>query len=215
MNLIVKLALVCALVFFFCPSMALAQKGSLWEKSKQSGTLKLYEREEKKRPPIQKNDLILVMVMEQASATNDARLELQRSLETELLMNQFVRFSGSDLVQDAAPGPNIDFEASREVKGQGRTDRKENVQLRISAKVIDVRPNGNLIIEAKKEKQINDERTTVTLTGVIRTLDVSDDSSVRSDRIADMELAYSGKGPVSANTKWSWVGWIVDHIWPF
>lgn len=197
-----------------------AEAQSLWQRSlaKEADAKKsksIYMRKKKERPPLGKNDIVMIQVLEEASASNDARLESTRELQLELLLNQFVRFSGIDITPDLSPQPEIDVEATRELKGRGKTDRKESVRMRIAARIVEVMPNGNLVLEAKKKKQINSEVTTVTLTGEIRSLDVDADYVVKSDRIADMKLAYSGEGPVSSNVMWSWVTFIVDAIWPF
>lgn len=203
-----------------CPSPLLAQ--SLWDRGKpkpdNNGAVQkasIYTRPVKTRPPLQKHDIVLILVQEQAEATNNARLDSRREMEAQIAIDQFIRFSGHKLKPDFSPQPEIDFEATRELIAQGRTDRRETVRMRIAARIVDVRPNGNLILEAKKQKRINAEETIVTLTGEIRADDVGPEYTVSSDRVADMKFAYSGEGPVSANTAWSWAGWIIDKIWPF
>ncbi|MGE3166167.1 MAG: flagellar basal body L-ring protein FlgH [Planctomycetota bacterium] len=192
---------------------------SLWERSKAGsadrGVRSIYVRPATQRPPIQVNDIVLVLVTEDASASNDARLDSRRELEAEILIDKFARLSGLDVLPDNGPHPEIEFSANRDLKARGRTDRRESVRLRIAARVVDVLPNGTLMVEARKQKRINAEETVVSLSGVLRSQDISDDYTVPSDRLADMKLAYSGEGPVSANTAWTWLGWIIDKIWPF
>ena len=188
------------------------KSGSLWQRGDKH---RITTREGKKRSPIEKNNLILVLVLETATASNDARLDTRRKLETDLLLDSFVRFSRHKLKPDFSPLPEIEMEAERKLQAKGKTDRKESVRLRVQARVVDVRDNGNLIIEARKEKRINEEETTVILTGEIRSLDVGNDYSIPSDRVADMKLSYYGKGPVSRNAGTTWYTWLVDHIWPF
>ena len=137
------------------------------------------------------------------------------AVETELLLDEFVRFSGTHLKPDFSPQPNIDVESERRLRANGKTDRRESVRLRIAARVVDVRDNGNVILEARKDKRINDERTTVVITGEVREEDVTSDHTIVSDRVADMKLEYHGDGPVSRNAGWTWVNRVLDFIWPF
>ena len=58
-------------------------------------------------------------------------------------------------------------------------------------------PNGNLVIEGVKEVLVNSERQVVWLRGMVRQVDLLPDNSVRSDRIAMMELRINGKGVVN------------------
>ena len=63
------------------------------EKSKKPSSI--YVRKTATRESLKKNDIILVIVLEEASASNDARLDANRKLETEFLLDEFVRFSGT------------------------------------------------------------------------------------------------------------------------
>ena len=175
----------------------------------------MYMRGTKTRTPIVKNDIVLVIINENDSASNNAVLDARRKTETSLLLDSFVRFSGIHLKPDFSPQPEVEMEGERKIIARGRTDRREVLRMRIPAKVVDVRPNGNLILEARKERCINDERTTITLTGEVRSGDVMNDYSVASDRIADLRLSYTGKGTVSSNVAWTWMVWLIDHLWPF
>ncbi|MFQ5655478.1 MAG: flagellar basal body L-ring protein FlgH [Planctomycetota bacterium] len=188
---------------------------SLWKRGGEKNRRSIYIREKKTRPPIEKNDIVLVLVLEQATASNDARLDSQRKLEADMVIDSFLKFEGKNLKPTTNPQPGIEFEGNRKLQSRGKTDRKENIRLRVAAKVVDVRPNGNLVLEARKERRINDEATTVILTGMVRSDDVGADYSVASDRLADMKLSYTGKGPVSRNSGWTWLTWLIDHIWPF
>ncbi len=188
------------------------KRGSLWQRGPQRRVLL---RKSKNRPPIRKHDIILVVVSENDSASNDARLDTQRRLQLEQTIDAFIRFSGHKLKPDFSPQPEIEIENQRRLQANGSTDRRDNVRLRVAARVVDVRGNGNLIIEASEEKTINAETTKVVLTGEIRTADVGDDYSISSDRVASMKLHYHGSGPISRNAGETWLTRIVDFIWPF
>ena len=201
-------ALVLALLIGL-PTPAVAQ--SVWPESGASPMI----RKSKVRAAIEKEDIIMVLVLENDSASNDASLDSQRQMEVDMLIDSFIRFSGHHLKPDFSPQPEVEFEGGKRVNGRGSTDRREILRIRIAAKVVEVLPNGNLVIEAYKERTLNDERTRVTLTGEVRSEDVASDYSVVSERVFGMKLSYTGKGPVSANVAWTWLTWLIDLIWPF
>lgn len=180
---------------------------------KEAGSM--YIRISKTRTPIVKNDIVLVVIDENDSASNNAVLDARRKTETSLLLDSFIRFSGVHLKPDFSPQPEVEMEGERKITARGRTDRREVLRMRIPARVVDVRPNGNVILEARKERRVNDEKTVVTLSGEVRSKDIMNDYSVPSDRIADLKLAYTGKGTVSSNVAWTWMVWLIDHLWPF
>jgi flagellar L-ring protein FlgH len=87
-----------------------------------------------------------------------------------------------------------------EHKGNGRTSRQGSLQATLTAKVVEVFPNGNMRIEGEKNIIINGERQLTVLTGVVRPEDISPRNTVSSDLIADAEITFKGKG-VLANTE--------------
>ena len=184
---------------------------SVWPKDAPSS----YLRNSKTRPPIEKGDIIRVQVIEDDVASNDARLDAIRQTQAEILIDQFVKFAGLKPEVDLGPFPEVAFEANKNVISRGRTDRRESLRILIAAKVVDVLPNGNLVIEASKNRQLNDEATTVTLSGEIRSADVLADYSVTSDRIYGIDLKYTGEGSVSGNVAWTWLTRLIDWLWPF
>jgi flagellar L-ring protein precursor FlgH len=66
----------------------------------------------------------------------------------------------------------------------------------MAARVTQVLPNGNLVVEASKEVQVNSEKQAVTLRGLVRPADLSPGNVIRSDRIAYLEVRVNGKGVV-------------------
>jgi flagellar L-ring protein precursor FlgH len=87
-----------------------------------------------------------------------------------------------------------------EHKGDGRTTRQGRISGVVTAKIVEVFPNGNLRIEAQKSIIINGERQMTILTGVIRPEDLSTSNAVSSDLIADAQITFKGKG-VLANAE--------------
>ncbi|RPH95734.1 flagellar basal body L-ring protein FlgH [candidate division KSB1 bacterium] len=87
-----------------------------------------------------------------------------------------------------------------EHKGDGRTVRQGRLTGKITAKVVEVFPNGNLRIEGQKSVIINGERQMTILTGVVRPEDIALGNVISSDLIADAEITFKGKG-VLANTE--------------
>jgi len=60
-----------------------------------------------------------------------------------------------------------------------------------------VLPNGNLVVEGAKDIQVNSERQTVVVRGVVRPADLDTNNIVRSDHMAQIEVRINGKGVVN------------------
>ncbi len=117
------------------------------------------------------------------------------------------RFSSSQMF-----GGNI----SSSVDGQGKLSRDTTIVATITARVIEVLPNGNLAIQGVRTIRQNGSLEYLTITGVVRPEDIDVDNSVLSTQIADARIEYSGKG-LNAQVMQGpgWLTRILQIIWPF
>ena len=86
---------------------------------------------------------------------------------------------------------------NQQLQAQGTTSRQTTLTTNVTAEVVAVTPNGNLIVEAHKWILINSEHQEVILRGILRPVDLALDNSVSSDRIYHLEVLVNGKGVVN------------------
>ena len=91
---------------------------------------------------------------------------------------------------------NFGLDGSINSNGTGSTSRSDNLSARIAVTVKQVLPNGNLVVEGKRQVGMNAETQEITLSGVIRPQDVASDNTIASPLVADAQIKYAGKGPV-------------------
>lgn len=103
----------------------------------------------------------------------------------------------------------------RKYEGKGATQRQSAVKSRITARVVEVLPNGDLRIEASKLVKINKEDETLSLSGIVRQRDVSADNDIPSTLVGDLKLALNGKGVASADNQPGWLFRLIDKVSPF
>lgn len=111
------------------------------------------------------------------------------------------------------------------LKGQGdsrrRLDSRANTQISrtfldgMSVIVIDVWPNGNLVVEGYRTRVVARERRMMRVVGIVRTVDIGPGNRVQSDYIANMELTYIGRGQESAYQDNGWMGKLWNVVWPW
>ena len=100
-------------------------------------------------------------------------------------------------------------------QGAGSTSRDESMTASITARVMQVRPNGNLFIKGTREIKVNSETQYIILSGLIRPEDISPGNTILSSYIGNAKIEYSGDGSISDKQKPGWLTRIVDFIWPF
>ncbi|MEX2264730.1 MAG: flagellar basal body L-ring protein FlgH [Bryobacteraceae bacterium] len=140
----------------------------------------------------QVDDLVTILVTERATAISRGNVSTSRRSEANYSVGAILGVpSAAGALRNLAG-----VTGSQQLEGQGETSRESVLTTTLSARVVNVLPNGYLVVEGVKDTQVNAERQQVTVRGVVRPLDLSPDNVVRSDRVAQLEIRINGKGVV-------------------
>lgn len=90
-------------------------------------------------------------------------------------------------------------------KGGGMTTRAGELTAQMTARVSDVLPNGDLVVEGIREIEINGDHQIVVLSGVVRASDVGPSNMVLSTSIGQLRIRYFGRGLMKDNLKPGWL----------
>ena len=140
----------------------------------------------------QVDDLLTIVVAEQASAVTTGTTKTQRTSSTK---NSVTALAGIPKATAALPNL-LTLSGDQQLNGQGTTSRSTTLSTTLTARVTNVLPGGALVVEATKDVQINSERQTITVRGVVRPADIDATNSVQSSRLGQLELHVNGKGVV-------------------
>lgn len=183
--------------------------GSLW----QAASVGLTEDFKARRT----GDIVTILISETASASKAAATDTARDSNISANVKNFL-----GLEKTGALNHNffdlanlINAGAKSTYAGSGSTSRKETLTATISAKVVDVLPNGNLQIEGRRNIKVNNEDQIIVVEGTVRPADIGADNIVSSSFVADARITYTGKGIISDRQSPGWLMNIVDKIWPF
>lgn len=140
----------------------------------------------------QVDDVLTIVVAEQASAVTTGATKTSRSSSTK---NSITALAG--IAKAAGPWANLaNVAGDTQLSGQGTTSRTTALSTILTARITHVLPNGGLVVEASKEIQVNSEHQTITVRGVVRPADIDPTNSVQSNRLAQLEVRVNGKGVV-------------------
>ncbi len=141
---------------------------------------------------VQVNDLVTVVVNEQASAVATGDVNTSRASAVNASITAlFAPKSATGALANLAASSN-----KTTLQGQGETSRGTTISTTLSARVTHVLPNGYLVLEGSKDVQVSDEFQQVMVRGIIRPVDIAPGNVVSSDQIAQMEIKVNGKGVI-------------------
>jgi len=142
-------------------------------------------------------DVITIRLTEAFNASKSATTQTQKDNSSAL---------ASPLIGGKLPlAGDTALTAKRAFTGNGTTSQTNALTGSITAVVTEVLPNGNLLIAGERALQLNQGEEFVRVAGVVRPIDVQNDNSVTSDRIADARISYNGKGVVDESNRPGWL----------
>jgi len=163
------------------------------------------------------HDLITIIVKEKKKYESDGEADEKKDVGLQAKLAEWFRIHDGKWLQQAFGGgvPEVDFSLKGKWEGESTVEREDEFSTRITAEVIDVKPNGNLVLQARKCIDMDEERQEVTLTGVCRSLDVSADNTVLSTQVADLTIRVEHAGMVRDGTRRGWIPRFFDWLRPF
>ena len=139
------------------------------------------------------NDFVTVVISDHSSASSSGTTTTKRKSAASASVNAL-----AGVTRAAGPLANlVGATGNTSLDGQGLTNRTSDLTTTLTARVIAVLPNGNLIVEGNKLVQINSEKQKVTIRGIVRWNDIKPANQVSSDRMADLEVLIDGRGVVN------------------
>jgi flagellar L-ring protein precursor FlgH len=109
----------------------------------------------------------------------------------------------------------VDVTAGNKFKGDGEYERKDQITTRLSAIVVDVKPNGTLVLEARDSHQSGEEVTTMVLSGVCRSEDITKNNTIQSSQLANFLMRIEHEGQVKKAGEKGFIPRILEAIFNF
>jgi len=162
-------------------------------------------------PPrqLKKHDLVSIRVDEKSQTIAEGEVQRRKTASYDALLSDWLVFE--DLF-DINPAPQtqgdqrIQGSTNQTYRAEGEIESVESLTFKITAEIVDIRPNGTLVLEAHKVVQNNDEIWEYRLTGVCRSEDVDPNTNtVLSEDLAEVNIFKRERGHVRDSYKRGWL----------
>ena len=157
-------------------------------------------------------DIVTVVLDESLDADTTTKNTASRKTKTDVL-------SPLQIAKWGSPGGILssDLQEENEISstGSGVIDQSATFKGTMTAQVVEVYPNGNLLIRGEKIVNFSSGSEVVQVKGIIRPQDIQPDNTVQSKRLASAQITYKGVGPNANAQRVPWGTNLLLSIWPF
>lgn len=168
----------------------------------------------------QKHDKVEIIVNQTSVQKYEQSLDTDKKYD---LLDQLKYFpSVAKLLEDltweesiGAVTPRLGVNSDRKFKGEGTYERKDRFTTRISATVLDVKPNGYLVLEARETSAADEETRTMVISGICDPKDITTGNTVQSSQLANLDIKVEHTGQLKKTSTKGLIPRILEGIFNF
>ncbi len=155
-------------------------------------------------------DILTVLLVEKTDASKQANTSTAKETA---LTNANPTVFGRPVTNGGDALLSGSIESDQLFTGEGSSSQSNSLAGTLSVTVVERYPNGNLRVAGRKRIELNQGSEFVTLTGIVRPLDIGTDNTVRSDRLAFAEITYGGSGVVNDANRMGFLSRFFNSPW--
>jgi flagellar L-ring protein precursor FlgH len=161
-------------------------------------------------------DVLTILIQESNTATKDNTTKTAKSSGIDASIETFLYSpTASSFLTKGGQLPALKMSGKSDFSGGGQINNSEKITARIAVTVVDVLPNGNLVIEGKRTTSFAGETQDAVLRGIVRTEDIAANNTIYSYNIADATIKFVSKGTITNTQKKGWFTRIWEKVSPF
>jgi len=148
----------------------------------------------------QVHDTVSIIIQETSKQSSTAKLDTKKDASIKGKITRLPELT--DLLElmldstDSTPLVEVGADGETDFKGDGKYERNERLTDRIQATIIDLKPNGTFVLEARRSIGKDQEVQTLVLSGIARREDITTANSVLSSQLAELTIEVKSEGDV-------------------
>lgn len=157
-------------------------------------------------------DVLTIVIVEDSKVDNKAKRDLQKETERSSEFNGDLNI---DHVLPSIPGFTMNATTANELKSKADYKDERSFEDRVSVVVVDILPNGNLVVIGTRDRNIAGDVQAIEVSGIVRPSDISFDNTIKSEQVANFRIVSQNSGVAAPYTKPGWLGRVFDVLWPW
>ncbi|MCA9236564.1 MAG: flagellar basal body L-ring protein FlgH [Planctomycetales bacterium] len=163
------------------------------------------------------HDIVTVIVDYRTRIISEADVQSRKTSNLKMVLSDWLRFDGKNVkpAPQSDGDPTVGGTNNAQYRAQSDLDLNDSMSFKIAAEVVDVLPNGSLVLEGTSDVHNNEEHWQLALTGVVQRESIQPDRTVTSESIFDLKIVKREVGQVRDGYARGWAGRIWDKYKPF
>lgn len=188
-----------------------AQAGSIWAN----------RHEDMKSPYVDDvarniGDILTITISEDSKIDNKAKRDLQKDTDRSATFDGTLDITTPNHnILPRIPSFNMDASSSNTLKSKADYKDERKYLDSVTAVVMDVMPNGNLVVMGKRDRKIAGDIQQIEISGIVRPSDIAFNNTISSVKVANFRLVTNYKGISAPYNKPGWLGRVMDVLWPW
>jgi len=147
-------------------------------------------------------DLLTINLIENTAAKTSANTAVSKQSEIGMSAPKIL---GGPITWQGRQIGETSVKSDRDFSGKGNSTQSNHLQGSVTVTVIQRLPNGNLVVQGQKNLRLNRGNELVQFQGIVRQADISPDNSVSSNRVAEAQMVYGGRGELAQSNAMGWL----------
>jgi flagellar L-ring protein precursor FlgH len=194
-------------VLFLLPAGDGLQAGSIWAK-RNKAVQSLYADDVARHI----GDVLTIRIAEDSKVDNKAKRDLQKQ---SALSSEFDGNVGIGSILPTVPGFTMDAQSDNSLKTKADVQDQRSFVDQVTAVVVDILPNGNLVVTGTRDRDIAGDIQTIEVSGIVRPSDIAYDNTIKSQQVANFRIVTKTSGLSASYSKPGFIGQIINFLWPW
>jgi flagellar L-ring protein precursor FlgH len=160
-------------------------------------------------------DLLTIVIHELTNIENREQRDNEKKTQAQAIFNWKGDTTGNIATKTSSADFNANLQSDRSLNGKAQYTSDRTFTDNITATVIQVLPNGNLVLEGSRDVILQGELRTMKITGIARPMDIGAGNMIESRFVGNFQVSYKGKGIESSYTQQGWMSRMWNYLWPF
>jgi flagellar L-ring protein precursor FlgH len=160
-------------------------------------------------------DVLTILIQENNGATRANNTTTSKKSSANASITSFLYGpTASGLLTKAGQYPALNYANDNEFNGGGSINNSETITARLTVRVIDVMPNGNMVVEGRRRTSFSGEKMDAILRGTVRYDDIAANNTLYSYNVADATIQFVSSGTITDTQRKGWFMRVWDKIDP-